>query len=62
MRRKSALIPLIILIIYWALPIDFIPDFIVGLGQLDDIIVTVISIATMLHRIGNRDVVDDSEY
>ena len=62
MRRKSALIPLIILIIYWILPIDFIPDFIVGLGQLDDIIVTVISIATMLHRIGNRDVVDDSEY
>ncbi len=62
MRRKSALIPLIILIIYWILPIDFIPDVIVGLGQLDDIIVTVISIATMLQRIGNRDVVDDSEY
>jgi uncharacterized membrane protein YkvA (DUF1232 family) len=43
------------LVLYLALPIDFIPDFIPVLGQLDDVLIVVAGIALLFRFIG-RDV------
>mgnify|MGYP002869934101 CR=1 FL=1 len=50
-RKRRVQIPLVILLVYLLCPIDAIPDFIVGLGQVDDIIVAVINILVMVNGI-----------
>lgn len=47
-----------VVVIYVLSPIDLIPDFIVGLGQLDDITLVVAAIA-ILHNIAPKAVVDE---
>lgn len=49
-KRHFGLIVLIIAIVYLILPVDVIPDILVGLGQIDDAIMLGISILTMVHQ------------
>ena len=50
-RKRRVVIPLIILFVYLLFPVDIIPDFIIGLGQIDDIIVAVINVMAIVHGI-----------
>ena len=50
-RKRRILIPLVILFVYLLFPVDAIPDFVVGLGQIDDIVVALINIMVMVHGI-----------
>ena len=50
-NRTKGIITLAIIALYLVLPADIIPDAIVGLGQMDDIIVFAIGVASMLARL-----------
>lgn len=50
-KKRRILLPLVILLVYLVLPVDIIPDFIIGLGQVDDIVVAVINILVMVNGI-----------
>lgn len=50
-KKRRILLPLVILFVYLVLPVDIIPDFIIGLGQVDDIVVAVINILVMVNGI-----------
>ncbi len=52
-NKKIALIAAAI--IYWLFPVDFIPDMLVGLGQLDDILVTLLTVLPVLLAKGVSD-------
>lgn len=49
-NRTKGIITLIVVALYFVLPVDAIPDALIGLGQLDDIIVFAVGIAAMLLR------------
>ena len=49
-NRAKGIITLILVAFYFILPVDAIPDVLVGLGQVDDIIVFAIGVATILAR------------
>lgn len=51
-----ALIPA--LVVYLAMPIDIIPDFIPVIGHLDDLLVLLVAVGTLV-RFTPRDVLDD---
>lgn len=53
---RSRKLMLVILIGYLALPIDLIPDFIPIAGQLDDVIIVVLVLRSILRSIGDEDV------
>ena len=46
-KKVSAVLFLVFAIAYLVLPIDLIPDALVGLGQVDDAIVFFLSVANM---------------
>lgn len=46
-KKVSAVLFLVFAIAYLVFPIDLIPDALVGLGQVDDAIVFVLSVANM---------------
>ncbi|MDO5118918.1 MAG: DUF1232 domain-containing protein [Coriobacteriales bacterium] len=50
-NRTKGIITLAIIALYLVLPADIIPDAMVGLGQMDDIIVFAIGVASMLARL-----------
>lgn len=49
-NRAKGVIILVLVALYFILPVDAIPDVLVGLGQVDDIIVFAIGVATTLAR------------
>lgn len=49
-NRTKGIITLIVVALYFIMPVDAIPDALVGLGQVDDIIVFAVGVATMLAR------------
>lgn len=54
-RSKAALI---VLAGYLASPIDLIPDFLVGLGQLDDLVVAAFALDQILNRVPDEVVIE----
>ena len=52
--RTKAIIILTIVAAYSILPIDVIPDAMLGLGQLDDIIVFALGVIAMMNKLGKR--------
>ena len=55
-NKKYLIIAIIVSVVYFVLPIDLIPDFIVGLGQIDDIMVAVISFAMAINKMRSANV------
>jgi uncharacterized membrane protein YkvA (DUF1232 family) len=55
--RKSKLI-LGATIVYLVSPIDVVPDFIPGLGQLDDVVVALLALHSILNRVDGEVVVE----
>jgi uncharacterized membrane protein YkvA (DUF1232 family) len=53
-------IPLLIALYFFS-PVDFIPDFILGLGQLDDLGVILLGLSLII-RLSPREVVDEHRY
>ncbi|MBR3233993.1 MAG: DUF1232 domain-containing protein [Atopobiaceae bacterium] len=49
--RTKGIITLAIVALYLVMPADVIPDALVGLGQVDDIIVFAVGVASMLARL-----------
>ncbi len=49
-NRTKGLITLAVIALYLVLPTDIIPDAMLGLGQLDDVIVFAVGVASMLGR------------
>ena len=54
-RSKATLL---ILGVYLASPVDFIPDFIPGIGQLDDLFIAAFALDQMLNRVPQEVVLD----
>lgn len=50
-NRSKGIITLIVVAVYLIFPADAIPDALLGLGQLDDIIVFAIGVATTVARL-----------
>jgi len=50
-NRTKGIITLIVVAIYLILPTDVVPDAMVGLGQIDDIIVFALGVASMVARL-----------
>ena len=50
-NRTKGIVTLIIVALYMLLPTDVIPDAMVGLGQLDDLIVFALGVASMVARL-----------
>lgn len=50
-NRTKGIITLAIIALYLVLPADVIPDAMVGLGQIDDIIVFAVGVSSMLARL-----------
>jgi uncharacterized membrane protein YkvA (DUF1232 family) len=50
-NRTKGIITLAVIALYLVLPADVIPDAMVGLGQIDDIIVFAVGVASMLARL-----------
>lgn len=50
--------PIIIGIIYFLFPLDFIPDFILGLGQLDDIGILIVTLALNYFKAKQRETME----
>ena len=50
-NRTKGIITLAIVALYMLLPTDVIPDAMVGLGQIDDVIVFALGVASMLARL-----------
>jgi uncharacterized membrane protein YkvA (DUF1232 family) len=55
---RRAKVALALLVPYLASPIDLIPDFIPGLGQLDDAVLVAVALRYVVRRAG-RDVVEE---
>jgi uncharacterized membrane protein YkvA (DUF1232 family) len=55
---RRAKVALALLIPYLASPIDLIPDFLPGIGQLDDALLVAVALRYVVRRAG-RDVVED---
>ena len=55
--RKSKLI-LGATIVYLVSPIDVVPDFVPGLGQLDDVVVALLALHSILNRVDGEVVVE----
>ena len=60
-KRKMfafAVITVLLSVLYFAFPIDFIPDFVDGIGRADDILMlcigTIFAIVSLLSGLGNR--------
>ena len=53
--------PIIIGIIYFLFPADFIPDFILGVGQLDDIGILVFTLALNYFKAKQREKVENKD-
>ncbi len=50
-NRTKGIVTLIIVALYMLLPTDVIPDAMVGLGQLDDLIVFALGVASIIARL-----------
>lgn len=50
-NRTKGIVTLVIVALYLIFPADAIPDAVVGLGQIDDIIVFAVGVITMLARL-----------
>ncbi|MBR3316683.1 MAG: DUF1232 domain-containing protein [Atopobiaceae bacterium] len=50
-NRTKGIITLAVIALYLVFPADVIPDVMVGLGQIDDIIVFAVGVATILMRL-----------
>jgi uncharacterized membrane protein YkvA (DUF1232 family) len=55
---RRAKVPIVLLVPYLASPIDLIPDFIPGLGQLDDAVLVALVLRRVVRTAG-RDVVQE---
>jgi uncharacterized membrane protein YkvA (DUF1232 family) len=55
--RKSKLI-LGATIVYLVSPIDVIPDFVPGLGQLDDVVIALLALHSILNRVDDEVVIE----
>ncbi len=49
-KKRYGFVFLFIAVAYFFLPVDLIPDIMVGLGQIDDAIMLGVSILTMIHQ------------
>lgn len=50
-NRAKGIITLVIVALYLIFPADVIPDAMVGLGQVDDVIVFAVGVITLLSRL-----------
>ena len=55
--RKSKLI-LAGTVLYLVSPIDVVPDFVPGLGQLDDVVIALLALHSILNRVDDRIVIE----
>ena len=55
--RKSKLI-LGATIVYLVFPIDVVPDFVPGIGQLDDVVVALLALHSILNRVDDEVVIE----
>ncbi|MCR4672723.1 MAG: DUF1232 domain-containing protein [Lachnospiraceae bacterium] len=63
MRKKTSLILIVIALVYWLAPIDFVPDIIPLLGQADDLILGAIAVINFVHGLkANRLLEDNTDY
>ena len=50
-NRTKGIITLVVVALYLSIPVDFIPDAMVGLGQLDDAIVFALGLLAILLKL-----------
>ncbi len=50
-NRTKGIITLIVIALYLIIPADVVPDAMIGLGQIDDIIVFAFGVISMLSRL-----------
>lgn len=50
-NRTKGIITLVIVALYLILPTDIVPDAMIGLGQLDDLIVFALGVANVVGRL-----------
>ncbi|MBR2683259.1 MAG: DUF1232 domain-containing protein [Atopobiaceae bacterium] len=50
-NRTKGIITLIVIALYLIIPADAVPDAMIGLGQIDDIIVFAVGVISMLARL-----------
>ena len=51
---RSVRLRICLLIVYLALPIDLIPDFVPVIGYADDVIITILVLRSAVRRVGNE--------